>query len=106
VLGKALAQDAGAVNNLFSQTTTGLSALTKTLADRVSNSVDGTLISRRKGLNQNIKGIDDQLDRMQLRLESFRQGLIAQFTAMEKVVSGLKSVGNFLTQQSQAGANK
>jgi flagellar hook-associated protein 2 len=101
-LSKAMTRDAGAVNNLFSQATTGLSALASNLVTNATNSKDGTLVAKRKGLNDNIKSIDDQLDRMQLRLDAFRQGLIAQFTAMEQVVSNMKSIGNFLTQQNQA----
>ena len=31
--------------------------------------------------------------------DRYRDLLVAQFTAMEKVVGGLKATGNFLTQQ-------
>jgi flagellar hook-associated protein 2 len=105
-LSKAITRDAGAVNSLFSQATTGLSALASTLVTNATNAKDGTLVTKRKGLSDNIKSIDTQLDRMQLRLDAFRQGLISQFTAMEQVVSNMRSIGNFLTQQSQAGGNK
>jgi flagellar capping protein FliD len=46
--------------------------------------------------------MDSDADRMQLRLDAFKQNLTAQFTAMEKIVSGLKASGNFLSQQSAA----
>jgi flagellar hook-associated protein 2 len=106
ILAKAITRDAGAVNNLFSLATTGLSALATKLVDNATNATDGTLVSKRKGLSDNIKSIDTQLDRMQIRLDAFRLGLINQFTAMEKVVSNMKSIGNFLTQQTQAGVTK
>ena len=40
-----------------------------------------------------------RLERMQLRVDAFKQNLTAQFTAMEKVVAGLKASGSFLSQQ-------
>jgi flagellar capping protein FliD len=43
--------------------------------------------------------MDTDADRLQLRIDAFKANLTAQFTAMEKIVSGLKAAGNFLTQQ-------
>jgi flagellar hook-associated protein 2 len=101
-LGAALQSNSAAVNNLFSQATTGIGASVKTLSDRYTNIVDGLFTSRTKNLNTRIKQMDSDADRMQLRLDAFKQNLTAQFTAMEKIVSGLKASGNFLSQQSAA----
>ena len=55
--------------------------------------------SRTKNLNSRIKQMDTDADRLQLRIDAFKTNLTAQFTAMEKIVSGLKAAGSFLTQQ-------
>jgi flagellar hook-associated protein 2 len=100
-LNSAMAANPGAVNNMFSQTTSGIGAMTKKLSDRFTNVIDGLFTSRTKNLNTRIKQMDGEADRMQLRVDDFRKNLVSQFTAMEQVVSGLKAAGNFLTQQSQ-----
>jgi flagellar hook-associated protein 2 len=106
-LGKAIARDSAAVNNLFSQPTTGLASVVKSLVATATNSVDGTLVQRKKGLNDNIKRMDTQADTMQARLDTYRDLLVSQFTQMEKIVSGLKATGNFLSQQtSSLGSSK
>jgi len=99
-LASAITSNAGAVNNLFSQTTTGIGAMAQSLSDRFTNVVDGLFTSRTKNLQSRIKQMDSQADQMQLRVDAFKANLTAQFTAMEQVVNGLKSAGNFLTQQS------
>lgn len=98
-LASAIARDGSAVNRIFSENATGLGALTTTLVDQNVNSVDGLLTTRRKGLGDSIRRLEDQVANLELRLETFRRRLINQFTAMERVVSGLRSTGNFLSQQ-------
>ena len=49
--------------------------------------------------------MDSQADQMQTRLDSFKANLTAQFTAMEQIVSSLKTTGNFLTQQAASSAS-
>ena len=102
VLETAIGRDASAVNDLFADATSGLGAVTKTMADRYTNSTDGILNSRRGGIEDNIERIDDQIANMELRIEARRKALIAQFTAMERVVSQLRQTGDFLNQQSLA----
>lgn len=98
-LDKALASDAHAVNALFQTATTGLSAAVKTLSDRYTNSTDGLFTTRSKSLTESAKNLDKTIDNLQLRLEGYRKTLVAQFTAMEKVVSSFKSLADYLTQQ-------
>ena len=98
-LGAALQANSAGVNNLFAQATTGMGAVTKALGDRYTNVVDGMFTSRTKNLNSRIKQMDSDAERMQLRVDAFKQNLTAQFTAMEKVVAGLKASGSFLSQQ-------
>jgi flagellar hook-associated protein 2 len=105
-LTKAVARDPAGVNALFSQQTTGLGTVVKSLVAAATNSVDGTLVQRKKGLNDNIKRMDTQADTMQARLDTYRDLLVSQFTQMEKVVSGLKATGNFLSQQTSSLGSK
>jgi flagellar hook-associated protein 2 len=95
---KAIAADANAVNQLFSTATDGLSAVTEAKMNVYGNFVDGLLTSRTKGLQDTVRKMDDQIASMQLRVDSKKTALINQFTEMEKIVSTLKSTGNFLTQ--------
>jgi flagellar hook-associated protein 2 len=101
-LTKAMGADANAVNALFSTATTGLAAVTESTINRYGNFVDGLLTSRSKGLQSTVKKMDEQIAAMQLRIDSKKTALINQFMEMEKIVSTLKSTGNFLTQMSNS----
>ena len=83
----------------------GLGKVTETMVDQYSNSADGVLVGKRKGLEGTVKKMDDQITTLEARIESRRQGLIADFAAMERIVSNMRSLGNFLNQQS-AGSSK
>lgn len=103
-LGAALAADPQAINNIFSDRVSGIGAQMQTLSDRYTNVVDGLFTSTTKSLNTRIAQMDTQADAMQARIDDFKANLTAQFTAMEQIVSGLKTTGNFLTQQSTAAS--
>ena len=96
-LNAALAIDPGAVNGVFSQATTGLSAMTKVLVTQYTDPISGTLTLRQKGLTGQSKQLDAQALQMQDRVDSFRANLVAQFTAMEKIVSSFKATSSYLT---------
>ena len=104
-LGSALASNPQAVNQIFSDPTTGIGAKAQSLSDRYTNVVDGLLTNSSKTLNTRIKQMDTQADTLQARVDAFKANLTAQFTAMEQIVSQLKSTGNFLTQQSTSAAS-
>lgn len=98
-LSKAIAADSAAVNELFQVATSGVSDKLKALADGYTNSTNGILVSKSKSYEQSVKQLDKQIDSLNLRIEAYRSKLVAQFTAMEKVVSNFKSIGNYLTSQ-------
>jgi flagellar hook-associated protein 2 len=102
VLSKAISRDPAAVNDLFSRATTGLGALVKNVVKGASDSVNGTLVLRQKGIASSIKQIDSQVVTMQRRVDAYQKSLVEQFSAMESVVSSLKATGNFLSQQLSA----
>lgn len=98
-LGKALSTDAQAVNSLFRTATTGLSDAVQTLSDRFTNSTDGVFTSRTHSLEKQVKNLDTTIANLRLRVDGYRKRLVAQFAAMEKVVSGFKTLADYLTQQ-------
>lgn len=95
-LKSALARDSEAVNQVFAKATAGLGDMTEALVNRYTSSVDGILTMRSKGLNENVKTMDRQAGNLQIRIDGYRNNLIQQFTSMEKILSGLKSTGNFI----------
>jgi flagellar hook-associated protein 2 len=103
-LGKAIGRDPAAVNNLFSQANDGLGVVVKSVVDMATRSGDGVLTSRKKSLSDNITRMDSQAETMQMRLDKYRDLLIAQFTAMEKVMSVSKATSNFLNLQTSSGS--
>lgn len=105
-LGRAISNDASAVNAIFQTADTGLGAVVRTLVERETRSVDGLLTLDQKRLNDGVARIDTQIAAAQRRIEAYRKMLVAQFTAMEKTVSALKATGNYLTQMSTQSASK
>jgi flagellar hook-associated protein 2 len=67
--------------------------------DDFVSAVDGALTFRQKGIGQSIKRIDDKVAREEARIAAMEERLTKQFAALEKLVSELKSQGEFLSQQ-------
>ena len=61
-LGTALASNPQAINQIFSDPTTGIGAAAQTLSDRYTNVVDGLFTNSTKTLNTRIKQMDTQAD--------------------------------------------
>ncbi len=99
-LTKAIGLDASAVNKIFNTTTTGIRDTIATLADATVNVANGTLTTRTKGLNSTVKTMDKEASVLESRISQYKEGLIVQFSAMEKIIAGLKAAGNYLGQQS------
>ena len=107
-LNASLALDPGAVNNVFAQAGTGLSAATQALVTQYTDPINGALTLRQQGLTGQSKQIDSQVLLLQSRIDSFRANLVAQFTAMEAIISSFKATSSYLTSLSNqlAGGNK
>lgn len=104
-LAKAMAGDARAVDELFTRAETGIAGLVDELVDRQIDA-GGILVERKKSLDGRIGDMDDELIVLEDRIESYRTRLLQQFTAMENVVSGLKSVGTYLTALSKQSSGQ
>lgn len=96
-LSAAMTREPASVDALFSTASTGLGDVVDALVDQYTAPTSGLVTARKDGLNKNIRQMDDTLERMNVRLDGYRQNLIAQFTAMETVVSGFKALSNYLT---------
>ena len=64
-----------------------------------TDSVSGFYVSRKKSTESAIKGIDRNIDNLQLRLEKREASMRAQFEALETMMSSLNATSNYLTQQ-------
>jgi flagellar hook-associated protein 2 len=98
----AVGRDANAVNTLFSTASSGLADVVKSIADRYAKSSGGLFSDAKTSLDSSITRMDADADRMQSRLDAYRATLIQQFATMEQIVSGYKSIGTFLQNQSAA----
>lgn len=104
-LTSAISSDPRAVNALFQTASTGLGASSQALTTTYTDAVNGVFTSRTKGLNKSVKGLDDTISNLQVRVEGYRKRLVNQFAAMEKLVGSFKSIGNYLSQQETSRAN-
>src|SRR6185369_12899205 len=92
----AVGRDASAVNALFSTADSGIAALVKSVSDRYASPAGGLLADAVESANGSVKRMDADAERLQARLDAYRDMLIKQFATMEQVVSGYKSIGTFL----------
>ncbi len=72
-------------------------ALDELLDDFLSGT--GPLTSRTDGINKSIQDISRQRDNLNRRLESIETRYLAQFTALDGLISNLNTTSTFLTQQ-------
>lgn len=103
-LGKAIAKDPAGVNALFNTATSGISALTSDLVKGYTDSTNGILTVRTQGMRGQITRLGKDVERAQAAVDRYKELLVKQFTAMESIVSSLKSTGNFLTSQEKLNA--
>ncbi len=94
---KVMAANPETVGKLF----TSENGLSKRFDDMLTNylSSDGGLSSRTKSINKQISDIDDQRNRLDVRMADLQKRLLKQFTAMDNMLGQLSATGSYLTQQ-------
>lgn len=99
-LDSALASDFLRAASYFagSGTTDGMGGLMSDLIDSYTDSVDGLLTTRKKGLTDIIATNTDKIADMELYLENFEQGLRQQYAALEQSMAELQSQQSYLAQ--------
>jgi flagellar hook-associated protein 2 len=101
-LASALATNPEGVSDLFTLVKNGVGKRIPDAVDDFISSVDGTLTFRRKGIHTSIDQIDKKVVREQERIAAMQKRLTEQFSALEQMVSQMKSQGDFLTQRLSA----
>lgn len=82
------------------------------IAERTVNVVsdflasDGLLAARTEGLNNDLEDIQQQRERLEMRLEALEERLFNQFSAADSLIAQLNSTGDFVSQQLAALAPK
>jgi flagellar hook-associated protein 2 len=77
----------------------------KGFASRISDVVEGflsstgPLASRTAGINRSIDDISRQRETLERRLTGVQARYLAQFTALDVMLSGMRQTSSFLTQQ-------
>jgi flagellar hook-associated protein 2 len=98
-LSEALVDDPAAAGRLFLATEGGIGKRIPDAVDDFISQVDGALTFRQKGIAQSLKRIDEKVVREEDRIAAMQDRLTRQFSALEQIVSQLKSQGDFLAQQ-------
>ena len=82
--------------DVFSRNDTGLSSLFSDLTSEYTQA-GGIISNREDGVDTRKSSIDDQIERLEYRLEKSAVRLRAQFTAMDLAVTNLQTTSSFLT---------
>ena len=77
----------------------GFAENAKDFLDGFLNSTTGSLTLRISGLNASLEEVSDDRAALNQRLEAVQTRLVAQFSALDLLVSQFQSTGNFLAQQ-------
>lgn len=83
----------------------GTITFSKGIAERLSDWIGsltdegGSLVSRTDGLNTRKSRLDDQEDRINLRLEQVEKRYRAQFTALDSMLASMQQTSAYLSQQ-------
>lgn len=97
---QALAADPSAVANLFDKdNATSLGGRLGALLDGAVAPSTGTLESRTKSLNDRLKGLQSDVERLNVRLVRVEENYRRQFTALDGLVAQLQSTQSFLTRE-------
>jgi flagellar hook-associated protein 2 len=100
----ALREQPSQVDSLFTQATTGISAVVKTISDRMTAPATGEISTRKQGLQKQATDYGKRIEKLNASIENYRKNLERQFMAMEDAMSKYKTISSYLTQQ--AAANK
>ena len=79
----------------------GDNGIAKTLDDKLDTFLrsDGVIASRNTTFLNQLKDIDKQREKLNLRMESFEARIRKQYTNLDILVSNMKSTGDYVTQQ-------
>ncbi len=96
-LSTALTTDRASVSRLFGGDN-GIATRLDTMLDGLIGD-DGIINSRTESINSRLDDIGDQTDALNRRMVSVQARYLAQFTALDSLISQLSSTSNYLSQQ-------
>lgn len=104
-LKSAIASDYAGVTSLLSSEsgTVGFMGQISAALDPIV-SADGSLKARLNSMSSHMGDIDDQISRVELRLDKYEEGLRNQFAALESLIGGLNAQGQALTSMIAANS--
>ncbi len=85
------------VADIFKDSSNGIANKIYNYIGNITNTIDGSITLRKKGLTNIIKNITDTVTNMEFRIEKSKEDMVRQFTALEKLVGNYKTIGNYLT---------
>lgn len=94
----ALETDRNAVVDFFSNEDAGLAVRLDSLVEGMLQT-SGLIDAREDGLNARVDSTNDQIERMEYRLELIESRYRAQYTALDTLMGELESTSNWLTGQ-------
>lgn len=97
-LESALQTDFAAVAELFADEGQGYAHRLEAVADELLQ-IDGLVEAREDGIDASIDRLDERAETLERRLEMTEARYLAQFTALDTLVSQLTVTSNYLTQQ-------
>jgi flagellar hook-associated protein 2 len=97
----ALENDRDAVVDLFSNEDEGLAVRLDSLMESMLQT-SGLIDAKEEGLNARVDSTNDQIERMQYRLELVEERYRAQYTALDTLLGELQSTSEWLTGQLSA----
>jgi flagellar hook-associated protein 2 len=102
----AMADDQDAVMEVFTYTDGDSDTDNDGVAVRLARTIkqmlqvpDGLLQTHKDGFFDQIADIDDEILRLENNLDTYEQGLLRKFAAMEEMLSALQGQGNYLAAQ-------
>lgn len=100
-----LSVDTGKLNEALAKDPAGVQALFSKVAEQMDTQIagyvekGGQLESKTDSLQSKLKAITRQQDSLNLRMERVEARYLAQFSALDTIMSQLQTTGNYLTQQ-------
>ena len=88
----AVTADPNAVSNLVANIGTRYDSIVNNLTG-----TDGSVTIATKGLKTTVSNLEDQQERLQLRLEAIEARYRAQFSALDTLISSLNTTGDYIT---------
>lgn len=96
-LSAALTQDLASVQKLFTATNGISSKLSSVLDDYLQTG--GRIDAQTTGLQSQLKDVDKQKDALNTRMEVLQAQYLAQFSALDALISQMRQTSSYLTQQ-------